>query len=229
MFDFQEAYDYLEQHSPVPPEEILNSGASSDDYIRSKHRALSVVCEVPYFYDPRIEDDSPSNMTRRRAILEGIESRKEVLGFLTRNYEAAKPLLTAESPFVDAIEELVRTGETDIETMATAVGTDKQYERQATVAEQWDALYASRFYALLDLGQFVRLLEYEQSEVGDEFPERLQEILDEGLAMFETKAAEVEADLDYTVVPIRKLASVQLITALHAMDYVQHHPEMAAE
>ena len=64
--------------------------------------------------------------------------------------------------------------------------------------------------------------------VGEEFPDRLQEIWDEGLAMFEKKAAEVEADLDYTVVPIKKLASVQLVTALHAMDYVQHNPEWAA-
>jgi hypothetical protein len=73
----------------------------------------------------------------------------------------------------------------------------------------------------------IRLLEHERTEVGDEFPERLQEILNESLAMFETKTAEVEADFDYTVVPIKKLASVQLVTALHAMDYVQHHPEMA--
>lgn len=58
--------------------------------------------------------------------------------------------------------------------------------------------------------------------------ESLQEILDESLALFEEKAAEVEADLDYTVVPITKLASVQLVTALHAMDHIQNSPEFAA-
>jgi hypothetical protein len=58
------------------------------------------------------------------------------------------------------------------------------------------------------------LLEDENSAIGDEFPQRLQEILDESLAIFEEKDAEVEADLDSTVVPIRKLASVQLVTAL---------------
>ncbi len=46
-------------------------------------------------------------------------------------------------------------------------------------------------------------------------------------AMFENKAAEVEANLDHTVVPIEKLASVQLLTAVHATDYVQHDAEMA--
>jgi hypothetical protein len=56
----------------------------------------------------------------------------------------------------------------------------------------------------------------------------MQEILDDSLAVFEATAAEVEAELDYTVVPIKKLASVQLVTALYAMDHVQHSPEFAA-
>ncbi len=45
----------------------------------------------------------------------------------------------------------------------------------------------------------------------------------------EVLSAEVEAELDYTVVPIKKLASVQLVTALYAMDHVQHSPEFAAK
>jgi hypothetical protein len=227
MFEFREIYDYREQHSPVPPEEVLNSGTSSVDFIKSKYKSLAVICEVPYFYDPRIEDDSPSDITRRQANLKGIEFRQGILDFVTRNYSDAQPLLTAKSLFVDTIEELLRTGQTNIETMKSAVNTE-EYERQATVAERWDALYVTKFYALLSLGQFVRLLEHEKSEVED-FPGRLQEILDESLAMFEEKAAEVESDLDYTVVPIKKLASIQLVTALHTMDYVQRTPELAAK
>ena len=73
------------------------------------------------------------------------------------------------------------------------------------------------------------LLEHEKFAVGDEFPQRLQEILDESLAIFDEKAAEVEADLDSTVVPIKKLASVQLSTSLHAMDHVQRSSDFAAK
>jgi hypothetical protein len=228
MSNFSEWYDYLEKNSPVPPGEVLNGGTSSDDFIARTHDALCVVCEVPYFYDPRIEDLSPSDMTRRQANLEGMTFAREVLRFVIRNYEEARPLLTASSPFVDAIAELARTGQTDIETKERAVRTDESYERQATAAEKWDALYASKFYTLLSLGQFVRMLEHEKAEAGEGFPERLQQILDESLAVLEEKAAEVEADLDYTVVPIKKLASVQLVTALHAMDHVQHSPRYAA-
>jgi hypothetical protein len=228
LYQFSEWYDYLEENSPVPPEKVLNGGTSSDDYITRKYDSLCVVCEVPYFYDPRIEDASPSDMTRRQANLEGLEFRKEMLDFMLRSYEDAQLLLTAESLFVDAIAELARTGKTEIETMERTVSADADYERQATVAEKWDASSVSRFYTLLGLGQLVRLLEHEKAEVGEGFPQRLQEILDTSLTTFEEKAAEVEADLDYAVVPIKKVASVQLVTALYAMDYVQHSTEFAA-
>jgi len=174
-------------------------------------------------------NETPSNMTRRQANLEGLAFRNEVFRFVLRNYDEARPLLTSPSLFVDAISELARTGEADIETMEHTVRFDLEYARQATVAEKWDALYGSKFYTLLDLGQSVRMLEHEKAVAGEEFPQRLQEILDVSLATFEEKAAEVEADLDYTVVPIKKLASVQLVTALHAMDHVQHSPEFAAK
>ena len=229
MSHFSDWYDYLEKNSPVPPGEVLNGGTSSDDFIARTHEALCVVCEVPYFYDPRIEDASPSDMTRRQANLEGLAFASEVLRFVLRNYKEARPLLTAPSPFADAIAELARTGAAEIETKERAVRTDGSYERQATAAEKWDALYGSKFYTLLNLGQFVRMLEHEKAVSGEKFSQRLQEILDESLATFEEKAAEVEADLDYTVVPIKKLASVQLVTALYAMDHVQHSPEFAAQ
>ena len=50
------------------------------------------------------------------------------------------------------------------------------YERQATRAEEWDALSLRRFYGLLNLGQFVRLLEYEKDHRGAELPEELQDL-----------------------------------------------------
>ena len=165
------------------------------------------------------------SMTRRQANLEGIENRRENLSFLKKSYEKAEPHLKVHSLFFDAIKEYLDKGETDIATMESAVRAGKDYERQATVAEKWDALTVSKFYSLLTVGQFVRLLEHEKAERGEAFPEPLQNVLDESLDFFETKAAEVEAELDYTVVPIKKLASVQLVTALHTMDYVQSRSE----
>jgi len=227
MIYFTENYDYLEEYSPTPPGEVLKSGGSSDDYIRAKYNALTVNCELPYFYDPRIEDTSPSDMSRRDCQLKSIELGRELFRSVKSAYEEVKPFLIKPSPFVDVIEEVLRTGENNLTTMENTVKRDPEYERTATVAEKWDALSLSEFRSLLILGQFVRLLEYEKAQVGESFPAKAQEILDGKLQEFSEKAQQVETNLTYSVVPIKKLATIQLVTALYSMDYVQSHPEFS--
>ena len=225
MIYFTGSYDYMEKHSPTHPDEVLKSGASSDGYVKGKYRALTVNCELPYFYDPGIEDTTPSDVTRRQAHLEALEHERHQYAWTRDRYERVRPLLTTSSPFVDAIEEYLRTAENGLDTRESAVRSEEDYERQATRAEKWDALTLRKFYGLLRLGQFVRLLEDEKRHCGTACPEALQSVLDESLAEFERQAAEAEKNLDYQVVPIRKLASIQLATALWAMDYVQTSPE----
>jgi hypothetical protein len=223
MIYFTDQYDYMEQYSPVPPEKQLNSGASSDDYVRERYHSLTVNCELPYFYDPKIQDTTPSDMTRKDATLQSMAEQKVRIADLRRWFTRVEPRLTAKSPFVDAIRETLRTSDASIVAAETIARTDKEYARLATVAEKWDALSLRRFYALLTAGQFVRMLEFEKAEVGDRFPAALQKELDESLADFDRRAAAMEGELHYSIVPIKKLATVQLLTALYAMDYVQKH------
>ena len=115
-----------------------------------------------------------------------------------------------------------RTSDASIAAAEKIARTDKQFARLATVAEKWDALSLRRFYALLTAGQFVRMLETEKAAVGESVPGGAPEgTLDESLADFDRRAGELEAELHYTIVPIKKLATVQLLTAFYAMDYVQ--------
>jgi len=225
MIYFTDGYDYAEKYSPVPPEKILKSGGSSDDYIKAKYHALTVNCELPYFYDPTIEDTSLSDMTRREAMLKRIGYNKEAFYSLKEKYEKVQPLLNVKSLFRDAIEEVLRVGENQIKTMENVVKTEKEYERQATNAEKWDAVTLAKFWNILFLSQFIRLLENEKAQDDAKFSPFLQEILDESLEEFNKKATEAESELDYKVIPIKKLASIQLITALYAMDYVQRNPD----
>jgi hypothetical protein len=221
MIYFTDQYDYAEKYSPVPPERLLNAGASSDDYVRERYHTLTVNCELPYFYDPKIEDTRPSDMTRRATVLQGLADERELLASLRRVFSKVRPHLTAPSPFVDTIAEQLRTGDANIAAEEKNARSDKEYERMATVAEKWDALSVRRFYLLLAYGQLVRALEYQQARSGERFPAVLARALDESRAEFDRRAAAVEADLHYSVVPIKKLATVQLLTALHGMDYVQ--------
>jgi hypothetical protein len=223
MIYFNDQYDYLEQYSPTSPEKLLNSGASSDDYVRDRWKAVTVNCELPYFYDPKIEDTSPSDMTRKEATLRSMAEQRTRIADLRRRFSRVQPALTVKSPFVDAIRETLRIADASIAAEEKIARTDKEYSRLATVAEKWDALSLRRFYALLDSGQFVRLLETEKAQTAVRFPVELQRELDASLTEFGRRAAEIEGELHYSVVPIRKLAAVQLLTALHTMEYIQRH------
>lgn len=222
MIYFTDQYDYMEKYSPTPPEQLLNSGASSDDYLRERYRSLTVNCELPYFHDPRIEDTHPSDMTRREATLAGVALQRGRIADLRSRFGRAQPLLVAKTPFLDAIRETLRTADASMAAEEKIARTDREYERVATVAEKWDALTLRTFYGLLAAGQFVRLLEAEKAQAGEHFPAALQKQLDEALADFDRRATALEGELHYTIIPIKRLATVQLLTALYTMDYVQH-------
>jgi hypothetical protein len=223
MIYFTDEYDYMEKYSPTAPEKLLNAGASSDDYVRERYQSLTVNCELPYFYDAKIEDTRPSDMTRAAAALQSLTEEKRSLDMIRKKLSLVRPLLTSKSPFIDTIEEALRTSDARIAAAEKIARTDTAYARQATVAEKWDALSLLKFRALLVSGQFVRMLEYEKSQAGDRMTAALQKALDESLAEFDRQAADAEAELRYSIVPIKSSASVQLLTALYAMDYVQRH------
>ncbi len=223
MIYFTDDYDYQERYSPVPPKQLLKSGASSDDYVRERRKAITVNCELPYFYDPRIEDTHATDVTRSKAVLEGVAVERLRLADLRQRFTRVRPLLTARSPFVDAIEETLRTGDASLAAEEKIARTSADYGRRATVAERWDAVSVRTFYSLLMFGEFVRLLEAERSKVGAHLPAVLQRELDDSLHVFATRAAQMERELHYSVVPIKKLATVQLLTAFYTMDYIQRH------
>lgn len=223
MIYFTDEYDYLEQYSPTPPEALLNSGASSDDYVRERYQTLTVNCELPYFFDARIADATPGTMTRREATLKSVGEQRARIADLRGRFSRVEPMLEGGSPFVDAIRETLRTADASMASQEKIAKTDAHYARPATVAEAWDALTLRRFYALLTDGQFVRLLEAERTRRGPRFPQALQRELDRSRSAFERRAAALEAELHYSVVPIKTLATVQLLTALYALDHVQSH------
>jgi len=222
-----QTYDYYEKYTDIDPATILRSGTSSDDYVRRIANTFTLVCEVPYFYDPRIEDTTPGNKSRREAILENVAMSRDHYQRLRQWWEAAEPLLTAETPFRATIRETLATAEHNLAAKeAWALGTDS-LNRPATVAELFDNLEVAAFYQLLSVGVFRRLLEDELQRRAahgarrDGAAAQLTHILNSVETYFEDRAAWLENALDYRVIPIRHLVRVQLGAALYLMDYVQ--------
>ncbi len=209
-----ELYDFLKEQTGSDPAEIIPSGTSSFDYARLFGDPFCLVCEMPYFYNPAIHDTSASDMTRRDTILQGIEQARKYVDFVQEQYDAVKDKLTVSSPFRFTIEESLRTFLKHMEAQENWAKTDPQTEKVATVAAKFDSLVVGGFYRLLNLGMFVRMLEV-QIEATGESP-ALRSTLENARDAFETFSVELDAKLDYDVIPIQKLVRVQLGSALLA-------------
>jgi hypothetical protein len=211
-----ETYDFYEEQTDTDPAEVLKGGTSSFDFARSLCDPFCLVCEMPYFYNPTIHDTSPSDMVRRDAILQGLEQARKDFEFLQEQYDEVKDALTVPSPFRDTIEESLRAFRQRLAAQENWARTEPKTAETATVAEKFDNLVLRRLYRLFGLGLFVRLLDAQVTATGA-LP-TLSAARERAVAAFEARSADLEAELDYTVIPIQKLVRVQLGSALLAAD-----------
>jgi hypothetical protein len=211
-------YDYLEEHTETDPAEIITGGTLSFEYARRFCNPFSLICEMPYFYHPAINDTSPSDMLRRDALLQAIEESRESLIFLAKLFDVVRDELTVVSPFRDAIEEYLRTSGEELAVEEQWVRTNSKTNGLATVAEKFDNLVIHRCYWLTTMGMFLRMLQAQISKTGAT-PALIsaQETIKNA---FDMLAAALEAEIDYSVIPIQKLVRVQLGSALLTADYV---------
>lgn len=218
----QEEYDYLEQHTREDPADIYKAGTDSFAYASRFCHPFGLVCEVPYFYHPAIEDNSVSDMPRREAILNSIESEREELNFLKEQYNNVKEVLTVISPFREAIEEYVRFFEYHLSAEENWARTELGAAEKATVAEEFDNMRIRRFYQLFPLSLFIRLLESEMEARGKS--SILSSTYSNVNDAFTRQVQGFETEVDYQVIPIQRLVRIQLGSALIASKHVARPP-----
>jgi hypothetical protein len=211
-------YDFYNTQGGSDPATFMKMGTSSFDYARAFGNSFGLVCEMPYFYSPSIHDGSPSDTTRRSAILQMVEQSKSDLAWQQHQYESVKDQLTVRSPFRDALEDAFTTFSRFAASQEQWAQNDPATAVLATVAEKFDSLVVNRFYRLLRFGMFVRMLDA-QIAVSGASP-ALVSARETALAAFEARSASLIPDLAYAVIPIQKLVRVQLGSALLAAGHV---------
>jgi len=213
----KDSYEYFAKYTSKDPATIISAGTSSFDYAKDRGTKLTLVCEMPYFYDPRINDLSQTDVTRREAVLESVRSAEEQMQFMSVMLQRVKPLITQHNPFMVPIEEGVKRGRDAIIAKKAWAESDESMSKPATQAQLFDNLHVDQFYKCLSLGMLVRAIELElQHTQSDELEDALAAAMHE----FDTKVSNLEEGLNYHVIPIKKLVSVQLGAALYMAHYV---------
>jgi hypothetical protein len=221
-----QAYDFIEQFTGEKPD--IKNGTSSSDYAsRVSPECVTLLTELPYFFDSRIEDMSESEMTRKEAILKNVEMSQAHFAVLDGLLKEVRTLITAGNPFVKLVEEVIQHVLGGSEAKIKWAESNPEFEHSAKIAEVFDNLYAARFYNGLYLGLTVRACEYELERLqgaetrDEEAISRLMDTHEQGEQFLKEYCEALESHLDYSFIPIQKLVKIQVESGLIVADYIR--------
>lgn len=212
FFGVQENYDFMAQHLGEDPASLITTGTSSADYLKQLvPEALSLVCELPYFTDPALEDTRPAGISRRDAMAEGLNRIEETLALIETHFSALQSsALQARRPSLRlfrSVSDYVQRTPKRLVAQRKQLEASSAYEEEATHAQAFDATVCRSLHPTLYLGEVYRLAK----EAGKE--SRAEEIR----RQIELRIKQMEGESHIEVLPLKKLVAVQVGSGLLAM------------
>ncbi|OUC87833.1 M14 family zinc carboxypeptidase [Streptosporangium minutum] len=193
------------------------TGGGSVDYA-DRFDALHLVTELPYWADPRVADETPTDQEYGEVIKAGLDAQRALIAELAQSMSAVRADLTVRSPFRLALQDFLDTHDEFISEWESFPGTD----RPATVAEVVGSRQLMHLMRLRYGGTYLRMLDAELG-AGNQTPAIRAERARLG-ARFDDWFTEAEADATATPIPIRTLVAVQLGAALLAAESAKRKP-----
>ncbi len=216
----KDEYDYLENYGAENIEKIIKVGTCSADYAKTKYGSFTLLTELPYFYDQRILDTSETEITRGECIREAIEKSREYDAYIRDSLARSGKFMSEKNPFKLALEAFTDNEESD-EAEIRMTLEDPKFEKPATVAEEFDNRWVRLFYRSLSFGLLVRANETEiQKAHSPEAMRILKAEFESAHRRLKELCDLLEENLDYTVIPIRKLVAIQLECGLLTAKYL---------
>jgi hypothetical protein len=208
----KDQYEFIAAQTGKDPARVLNMGEGSYGFASGICDPAHLMCEVPYFFDPRTGDTSEANGTRRETILAGLDRAQPMIDLLTATMDRVQNRLTEPTRMRDACLEIAPMLSRNLEMQRRWASTSPELDTPATVSQLFDSSIAYRFYRLLFVGLARRALKAQLSIGADA-------VLADALAHVEERFAswtqEMESELDYRAIPIKTLVEIQLGAALH--------------
>lgn len=221
----EESYDYYEKFLGEVPEGMLTCGTDSSSYAKRKGDTVTLVTELPYFYDPRIEDTSESDISRRDAILKSCEYSLELNNIIKDTVDDIKDYIPKDNPFMLVLENQIQSGTDYIEAEKKWAQEGKEeFLRKAKVSEAFDNLLVTRFYHMLSLGMLIRVCEYELERMDDSDNKKkdaLEKSKEKSEERLKNLSDVLEEKINYSVIPIQKLIRVQLESGLIVANHIK--------
>lgn len=211
-------YDYLAQNGVEDPATVISGGASSGEYA-AQYGSYTLVVELPYYDDPRVNDQSLSTTLRREAILQGLDLAEEFDQWINQHLALVRADLRQETLISRAVISFLSMGKDYREVERKWAQSAEETNRPATQAEVFSNLLGNRFYRLLLLGMLARMLDDEISSGNTS--ENIRNSRDAARSYLIEQGAALEGDLNYRALPIRSLVGVQVCAGLATAAYLR--------
>jgi hypothetical protein len=224
MMSARNIYDYTEKYTGKAP--TASFGTTSADYALTKADCVTLLTELPYFFDPRVQDLSEGDMTRREAITQNVAENKQHYSLLAGLLNEVRHYISKENPFVKFVDQVVEYMDEGNEAKLNWANSDPEFEKTAKVSQIFDNLYTARFYNGLSLGLTVRTCEFElerlhqEATIEEDSITKLRNTQEKGAQLLKEYCEQLERDLNYSVIPIQKLVRIQVESGLLVANYV---------
>ncbi|MGE5587006.1 MAG: M14 family zinc carboxypeptidase [Clostridia bacterium] len=215
-----DSYDYFEKYAEGDPASYISGGASSFEFADRVSSPFCLVTEVPYFKSAKIGDTTQIKETRCEVVLQGVQRAKDILQTLDRLMKDTRADMSEGATFLNAVRAFVDSGLRALPSQERWAKEAPGMDGPATVAQQADALYVGSFYRML-LGAMLQRAFSAQLDVAPTAAVRRAH--EELAAHLDRWATEIEANLQYEVVPIRDLVQVQYGALLAVLNALGEH------
>ena len=217
-------YNYLEEYMPgQSPTTLITSGTSSDEYANraGKVIARALINEMPYFYCSRVDDTTLTTRSRMDCLLECCDESERSANLLAQLYGQVKDALATDNPFMVAVADRVITNN-DFAVKREWARNTPEFKELATVCQEFDSVYQSRFYQNLHMALLYRGCLYELDKnpgLTAQQKETLARVSKEAEAQMMESCKFLESHIQYTAIPIQKLVKIQLASGLIYAQY----------
>jgi hypothetical protein len=201
-------YEFLAKTLGVDPATKINYGTDSYEYIRNLYDGFCLTCELPYFYDERIRDESPTQHGRRDLLQESLRIEYDTHQLVKQVMENASGI---ENSRIYRSVQYALNRWNDVEKSTMAYSRDAQFDRAATVAEAFDLTVLKKFSQMPVLGMVQRLIKEAEQVRHDP---RLAGLRDQVHSRLLQLDNDIRRECVPKVIPIQKLVRIQLESAL---------------
>ncbi len=219
MLSMVSHYDYMEKYTGSLPKPKTPCGTCSSDYVNTVCKCVTLMAELPYFSDPRIEDLSPTDKTRREVVLENIGMAEKHYAFLQSIWSQVSSSFGVDNPFPKFVSSCLENADSGNMARRNQI-QDSEFDRLATVSEWFDNLYGVRIFECLNIALAIRACDFELEREKC----RNKNVLIDARPKLDRELVRMcewlESKVDYEVISIKRLVAVQTESALLAAGYI---------